>query len=147
MVQGRGCMGDATSLLNQAPIVSYVLLKIYGTSHCRGGTRFLCNLQILNFSLRLLPPISQVVGTKHLSWSFGCLKAAQNAKHLCNPTKVQYVWYDFQLLCVIHLTVLQSLAKLYDDSIQLWLSLCYQLQKVDQNVSHFSVRNLQSEIC
>ena len=55
--------------------------------------------------------------------------------------------FDFQLLCVIHLTVLQFLAQLYDDSILLLLSLCHhQLQKVDQNVGHPSVRNLQNEI-
>ena len=49
--------------------------------------------------------------------------------------------------CNNNLTVLQSLAQLYDDSIQLRLSLCHhQLQKVDQNVGHLSVRNLQNEI-
>ena len=39
MVQGRGCMGNATLLPNQAPMVSYVLLKMCAASHCRGGTR------------------------------------------------------------------------------------------------------------
>ena len=82
MAQGRGCMGDATLLPNLAPIVSYVLLKMCKASHCRGGTQFLHDLPILALSLWLLPPISQVVGSKHLSWSFGCLEAAQNTQHL-----------------------------------------------------------------
>ena len=61
--------------------------------------------------------------------------------------QVQDFLYDFQLLCVIHLTVLQSLAQLYDDSIQLRFSLCHhQLKKVDQDVGYLSVRNRQNEI-
>ena len=92
MMQGRGWMGmwqDATSLPNQAPIVSYVLLRICDEAlHCRDGTQFLCNLSILAFSLWLLPPIPQVFGSKHLSWSFGCSEATQNTQHLCNPTKL-----------------------------------------------------------
>ena len=73
-------MRDATSLPNRAPIVSYVLLKMCEAAHCRGGTRFLWDLPILAFYLWLLPPISQVVDSKHLSWSFGCLEAAQNTQ-------------------------------------------------------------------
>ena len=91
MVQGRGCMRDATSLFIQAPIVSYVLLKMCETSHRRGVTRFLCDLPIQAFSLWLLLPNSKVVGSKHLSWSFDCLEAAQNTQHLCNRTKLT-VW-------------------------------------------------------
>ena len=69
----------------------------------------------------------------------------QISSFLTSPRLVN--WNNFQLLRVIHLTVLQSLAQLHDDSIQLLLSLCYhQLQKVGQKVGHLSMRNLQNEI-
>ena len=224
MVRGRGCTGDATSPPNRAPMVSCMLPKMREVSPCHDGTRFLC---IRDFSLWSLPPISQVVGSKHLSWSFGCLEAAQNTQHLCNSTKLTAwslmqlsFWYglcwiimlgpwyfsinvivdnpffivsdnSFQngsialrlkcvsqiLICCVRWisfyscgTQISSLLTSARRSIwfsivvwyiycfaisrtviwrliRLWLSLCHhQLQKVEQNVGHRSVRNLQNEI-
>lgn len=44
---------------------------------------------ILAFSFSLLPPIWQVVGSKHLSWSFGYLESTENTYTLVNPTKLR----------------------------------------------------------
>lgn len=82
MVQGRGCAVDVTSLPNKASKVSHVLLKMCEASLCRGGIRFLCDLPVLAFYFLLLPQILQIVESKHLSRSFGCLEAAQNVQHL-----------------------------------------------------------------
>lgn len=100
MVQDRECIenGKATSVPNQAPIVSYVLLKMCEAAHCRPGTQFLGELQVWLFLFDGFPHLHiSIVDSKHLSWLYKI--------HLSNLNKLT-AWSFFDETYLLIWTVL-----------------------------------------